>query len=325
MAYPGDLPRGDGSDGPSPEDLLGSLDGRPGPARRISSAVSAEMVRSVLEAALDTPVDELDELPPPPAPRAPRWRRPLLLAAAAVVALSVGTAASAVALRFFDIKLGSAELTETARRAPRERPVPPPRPPAAEVVAPPPAAEPPADVEIEIPRSAVEPEPEPARPSRRKKAPRVAVKVVPWQEPPAPPEPAAPPAVVPENLPPADLLAAANEWRKKREWEAADMFYRAVTTRFPATDAAVVAEVASAALHLQHLADARGALAAYHRTLEARPTGPLAEEARWGIVEARRAMHDGPAEAEALRDFLAHHLDSALAPAAQRRLDRLTR
>jgi hypothetical protein len=85
----------------------------------------------------------------------------------------------------------------------------------------------------------------------------------------------------------------------------------------------MVAEIASAALHLQHLGDPAGALGTFRRTLLARPTGPLAEEARWGIVESHRALGDTHAETLALREFLQHHAASAFAPAARRRLDRI--
>lgn len=149
-------------------------------------------------------------------------------------------------------------------------------------------------------------------PPPRRRAPRVAIV-----------SPAPAPVVVPENLPPADLLAAANERRARRAWREADAYYAAVVARFGGTDAAVIAEVASASLHLQHLGDARGALAAFRRTLQARPTGAVAEEARWGVAEAQREIGDRDAEALALREFLDRYPQSALAAAARRRLERL--
>jgi hypothetical protein len=301
------------------EDLLAPLDGRPGPARRLTSAASSDMVRAVLDAALQAPREppgEVEtELEPPvalvpvTAPAWPPWRRRLALAAAVLGAVSLGSGASALALRLFDIGLGGAELTPE----PQPPPAPVPRRPS-----PPPAPRPPQ--EIELPSAMVEPQPEePALPSPPRKLHRVVA-----APPPAPVAAPAPVVVVPENLPPADLLAFANERRVRREWREADLFYRATVSRFPGTDAAGVAGVASATLHLQHLGDAAGALAAYRRTLGARPSGPVAEEARWGIVEAHRALGDGDAEGLALREFLDHHPDSALAPAARRRLARLS-
>lgn len=116
-----------------------------------------------------------------------------------------------------------------------------------------------------------------------------------------------------------DMLARANEFRRARHWKQADKLYQAVVNRFPRSDAAIVAQIASAALHLQHLHDPDGALKYYRQALAARPTGPLAEEARWGIAETQRALGDTRAEAAALGDFLAHHPQSAMAPLAKHR------
>lgn len=306
----------DGRDHREPGDpFLAPLDGRPGPARRLAPAVSAEMVRSVLERALETPIELVPD--PPPPREALRWRRALAFAAAVLLAISVGSGASAVALRLVDIQLGEPELAP--------EPSPRPSPPVAHQHAAPPPPQ--AAQEVEIPAEVVlPPEPAPAPPvrrTRRKRPHAIVVTEVPPAPAPAPAPP--PPGVVPENLPPADLLAFANVRRTRREWREADLFYRATVSRFPGTDAAMVAAVASASLHLQHLDDAAGALAIFQRTLGARQAGPVAEEARWGIAEAHRALGDPGAEALALRDFLRHHPTSALAPAAERRLRRLGR
>jgi hypothetical protein len=302
---------------PDPLELLAPLDGRPGPARRLSSAVSSEIVRSVLEKALDATM-ETPQPVPVAAPRwSSRWGRGILIAAAALLTLSVGSGASAVALRLLhDIELGPPEL------APSEPP--PSRHAAARPAAPAPAPEPAAPV-VEVAPPVVEPAPEPPPPVRtpRKKLRRVITRAAPHPAPAPPAVAPAPVVVVPQNLPPADLLAFANERRKRHEWREADLFYGAVVSRFSGTDAAVVADIASAALHLQHLGDPAGALDTYRRTLAARPTGPLAEEARWGMVESHRALGDTRAEVLALRDFLEHHAGSAFAPAARRRLERL--
>lgn len=140
--------------------------------------------------------------------------------------------------------------------------------------------------------------------------------------PPAPPP--RPRPVATDDAPAADLLARANQARKDRAWRDADALYRRVAARFAGTDAAVVAQLASATLHLEHLGDARGALATYRRALTARAGGELGEEARWGIAEATRALGDRAGEAAALAAFLDAHPGSALAPAAQRRLAALS-
>lgn len=302
------------------DELFAPLDGRAGPARRLSPVVSAEIVRSVLETALDAPEDPGADLPPPVRQPSP-WPYRLLVAAAAGAALTVATGASAVAWRLLHVELGDPEPAP-AVPAPQvdRRPAAPADP----------EAEP---QEIVIPRSVVEPQPERMVERARKKRLQKVAAARPRRSAPAPlpaPVPSAPePAhaasqkVVVPNLPPADLLALANERRQRREWDAADVYYEAVVSRFPGTDAAVVAEVATAGLHLNHLGDPAGALQGYRRTLSDRPLGPLAEEARWGIVEAQRSLGDKHAEAAALREFLRSHPDSALAPAARRRLARL--
>jgi hypothetical protein len=294
----------DGADGI----LFPSLDDRSGPARRLSAGVTAEMVRSVIETALDDP-DGTDVVVLPMVERTPsRWRR-VLAVAATIAGLSIGAEAVAVVVR--NVYLPRREPSP-APVAPVPPPVAHPRP--APVAVPPPAV----DEEVVVPAPAPEPPPPPARPARR----RPVVKAIAAPLAPAPVEQA---VHVPEDAPPADLLAFANERRKLHAWREADAFYQAVVSRFPSSDAAVVAAVASAALHLQHLADPAGALEAYRRTLGARPTGPLAEEARWGIADAHRALGNARAEAEALRAFVQNHPDSALAPTAQRRLAQLER
>ena len=119
-----------------------------------------------------------------------------------------------------------------------------------------------------------------------------------------PPRPRPAPSALPDDAPADDVLALANQRRKDRAWRDADLLYRKVAARFRGTDAAIVAELASATLHLEHLGDARGALAGYRRALAARPGGVLGEEARWGMAEATRALGDRAAEAAALRGVL---------------------
>jgi hypothetical protein len=130
---------------------------------------------------------------------------------------------------------------------------------------------------------------------------------------------------LPDDAPPADILSLANNRRKEKRWRDADALYRRVMVRHKGSDAAVVAAVASAALHLDRLDDPAGALRRYRRALRVQPSGALAEEARWGVAEALRALGDADAEAEALRAFVSSHPDSANAAAARRRLAEIAR
>lgn len=273
--------------------LLQGLDGHAGPARRLPAKASAAMVRSILDEALkDGPLTRAEPEPATGAARRGPRRTLALLAAAVVVAASVGAAAAVLVSR---------ELGErTARRAP-PAPAHAPRPAPAETV---PAEPEEIEFDEEVP---AEIEMEPAT-IRRPTPPR--------------PRPERPTALA-DDAPAEDVLALANQRRKEQDWRGADELYRRVVKKFPRTDAAVVAEIASATLHLSQLGDASGALRGYRHALETRPRGPLAEEARWGIAEAHRARGDRTAEYAALTDFLRAHPSSALAPAAIRRQSEL--
>jgi hypothetical protein len=137
---------------------------------------------------------------------------------------------------------------------------------------------------------------------------------------PARPEPATAP--VPEAPPapkaPADLLAEANAARAAHAWAKADQLYAQVAA-LPNPLAAETALVADGELRLEHLGDARGAIARFRAALAQAPSGALAEDARWGLAEAERARGDAAAEKRALDDFLAHHADSPLADRARAR------
>ncbi|MCA9675148.1 MAG: hypothetical protein KC464_08950, partial [Myxococcales bacterium] len=93
-----------------------------------------------------------------------------------------------------------------------------------------------------------------------------------------------------------DLLARANQARGARKWRDADALYARVVAEHGDSASAQVALVASAALHLEHLGDARGAARRYRDALGRRARGGVAEEARYGLAEAYRALGDATAE-----------------------------
>lgn len=113
---------------------------------------------------------------------------------------------------------------------------------------------------------------------------------------------------------PQDLLAQANAKRAAKAWRESDAIYAKVIAASPKSFAAQTAMVASGSIHLEHLDDRKGALARFKRALSF--GGALAEDARWGIVEASRG---DPTEKRALDDFLAHHPSSPLAARAKAR------
>lgn len=77
-----------------------------------------------------------------------------------------------------------------------------------------------------------------------------------------------------------------------------------VMRRYHGTSAAQIAQLSSAALHLEHLGQPREALRLYQGAAAAQGRGPLAEEALYGAAEAYRALGDRDGEVRALRGLL---------------------
>ncbi len=119
---------------------------------------------------------------------------------------------------------------------------------------------------------------------------------------------------------PEDWLNDANRLRAQKKWKEADANYARVWQAAPNSDAAYVARVASAGVRLDHLHDAKAALARYKSALKVSPQGSLSEEARYGIAEAYRAMGDRQAELSALRAFVERHPSAGLTNKAKRRM-----
>ncbi len=283
-------------DPPALDGLLGPLDGAPGPARRLSSARSQAMVASILDAARSPAAGEVAPAPAAPA-RRPGRARMIVLAAAILVGTAGVAAATGAWLADRDPVAGPAIAAASDEAAARPRRA---RAPAIAIDAGAPAVDAaasvePVEVEVEV---EVDVAPAPAPPPRR------------------PPRAVAP-------APVEDLLAEANQARKDRRWRDAEALYEQVRRAHPGTDAAVVATVASASLHLDRLGDPAGALRRFRQALRERPDGPLAEEARWGVAASLRATGDLAAEHDALRAFVAAHPGSARLPAARRRLAEL--
>lgn len=117
-----------------------------------------------------------------------------------------------------------------------------------------------------------------------------------------------------------DWLREGNRLRAARRWKQADDAYGAAAQKAINDDAAYVAFVASAGVRLEHLDDARGALARYRAALKASPHGSLDEEIRFGIADAYRALGDSAHEREALEALLRDHPQSPLVEQARARL-----
>ncbi len=287
---------------------LFSLDGGPGPARRIPSAKAAALVEAALAGANfaegtapeTSPYDAEDDAPtrielraapaPVEAPRPMRRAQRVLLAAAVLGLLVGGTAAGAyVWVKRQPAAPAPAPAPPAHVRAPIATPAPEPSPvpQVTPIEAPPPA-------ELDMPVDRIEK-------TRR----------------------ARPAEVVEKEA--EDLLARANALRGERKWQEADDVYDQVTRKYPRSAAAYVAQVASAGLRLDHLNDAASARKLYRAALALRPSGPLAEEASYGLARALRALGDVAGERRALEAFVGEYPDSPLQAHAQKRLTELGR
>ena len=116
---------------------------------------------------------------------------------------------------------------------------------------------------------------------------------------------------------PRDLLREANRLRANRRWDEAAALYRRVADA--RSEESTTAMLALASLRLEHQNDGREARRLYRAVIDAQPNGPLAEEARWGLAMACRALGDGESEHAALDEFLARHPSSPFVPKAERR------
>ena len=214
---------------------------------------------------------------------------------------------------------GAAVLLATvawvAMRSPREVASPPPAPAIAatdEALPPAPPATPPAvpaesSNPVAVAPAAAEPPGEPpAKPTKRATGAH-AHRHLPRAEPPA------------VAAAPADLLAEANAARGAHHWRAADALYARVVAGGDAALAVQTALVASGTLHLEHLGDPAGAAQRFRAALASGSRDPLAEDARWGLVEAARDLGDPAGELRALDDFRAHHAGSVRAARARAR------
>lgn len=172
---------------------------------------------------------------------------------------------------------------------------------------------------VEAPQATQLQQPAAPKVARQHKAPVVV------REAPAPvvvPEPAhEKPARVHGPRAPEDWLVEGNRLRADKRWSKADDAYARAAKHASNDQTAYVARVASAAVRLDHLNDARGALSRYRAAQSLLPNGALSEEIHWGIAEAHRALGDHAAEQAALTRFLAEHPSSPLAGQTKARLD----
>lgn len=302
------------------------LDDQPGPARRLPARQAQAMIQTAL-AAMDEPLAQTA----PEVPRA-RGRRLAWLLAAALVVTAGAASAGIYSMLHEDAAPEPAPVHEPRPEPPAE-PAPVQAPPVDELDREPPAPVANAEADTEAdPEPSSEPALEadtgsktepPAEPrARRRRARRSRDRAAPARRDTSlqrqvarQPAPADTPPATPE-----DLMKQANEQRRARRWQAADALYQRVMDEHPGTSAAYVAAVAAASIRLDHLGNPRGALALYRRALRRGPDRALAEEARWGVAEAHRALGNTERERRALEELVRAHPGSPLVPRAEARL-----
>jgi hypothetical protein len=125
-----------------------------------------------------------------------------------------------------------------------------------------------------------------------------------------------------------DPLAIANSLRRRGDWTEALAAYQRVIEQAETRGArmspeAQAAALAAAALELEHMARPLAALQRYRVLMSDPLPDPLAEEARWGIVECHRRLGSRHDEAASLRDYLEAHPGGLLRTHAESRLAEL--
>ena len=273
------------------------LDAQPGPASRISRVRAA----SIVDAAMNFECKNSQVNLRRPPPRRRLWSRVPYLAAAALILpvtvvagavrfAAVQRAQTAAALVVSNRNLAPAGETKDAKTAAA---------PLAPAVANPPV------VPVQNEAAAVVSE----APRTETTQPKLGTAL---HRSPAPTEASA-----------EDMLQQANDLRARRQWLAASQVYEKTRRTYPDRAEAYSAMVAAGMLHLDQLGDAKGALSLFSSAVRARPRGPLSEEARWGAIQAQRALGDTASELASLQEFVGLYPQSLLASRAQARLREL--
>lgn len=265
---------------------LEALDGRAGPARRLSAEESEAAVHSALKRAF-------------PARRAPfeRPRLSLLLVAAALAVTGLSAALVITRPAWFGAsatKAGSVPIGVPAQQAPPTKRAPQREAQPSSVLQPTVAPEPPSSAEA-TDRSSVRASPSAGAPS----AERV------------------PSARASSAL---DLLKAANQLRRQGRWADAERAYAQIASSHGSSAQGPVAALAAASLRLEHLRDPRGALRLYQTALRA---SSLSVEAELGMAECYRVLGEREAETSLLRRLTSAHPQALFRERALHRLQAL--
>jgi outer membrane protein assembly factor BamD (BamD/ComL family) len=108
-----------------------------------------------------------------------------------------------------------------------------------------------------------------------------------------------------------------------RDWTCAAARYREVLTRFPRRPESMAVLISLAKIEMRYLGAPKDALTHYKTYQRRAPSGPLAEEALFGIAEAYRHLGVADKEEMTLSRFIEQYPESSLVQKARARLKQL--
>jgi TolA-binding protein len=109
---------------------------------------------------------------------------------------------------------------------------------------------------------------------------------------------------------PGEYILEARECRKMGDWAGVARAYGKILGEYPASPEAITILLPLAEVELEHLGNPARALSHFREYERRRPTGPLAQEALFGICTALRALGREDEEIRALGKFLKKYPDS---------------
>ena len=120
------------------------------------------------------------------------------------------------------------------------------------------------------------------------------------------------------------LLAEARRCRIQKDWKCAEHSYTQLQGYYPKSAEAITSLISLAQLRLNKLGKPQKALAQFRFYLKAKPSGPLAEEAVYGMSLAYKTLGRRDDERKVLQKFVREYPKSQLYKEANRRLDKLS-
>ena len=134
-----------------------------------------------------------------------------------------------------------------------------------------------------------------------------------------------PRASIPKKPSKGSLLAETRKCRIQKDWKCAEHYYNQLQRYYPQSAEAVTSHISLAQLRLNKLGVPKKALGDFRDYLRAMPSGPLAEEAYFGISTAYKKLGRRDEERRALETFVKKYPKSHLFAEAKKRLEKLSR